>query len=258
MSADSLPILAPMVRKLAARSPLGAEERQALLDLPCQLVNRKPGAYLVREGERFHHCIVLRTGFVHLGKTTSTGRRQILSIYLGGDIVDLQSCVLDNTTYAVQALTNVQAACIPHGALMAAAQAHSGIAMALWRETVVDNSIAREWIFNVGRRTARQRIAHLFCEIALRQEIAGLCAGPVYEMPMTQEQIGDATGLTTVHVNRTVQALRTASLIQTAGRWMTILDWQGLKAEADFRSDYLHPVEVSATKRASPAKRILA
>ena len=104
----------------------------------------------------------------------------------------------------------------------------------------MDGSVFREWILNVGQRDARQRIAHLLCELALRQEEAGLCEGPDYEWPMTQEQIGDATGLTSVHVNRTVQRMRIDGLISTSKQHVTITDWPSLQKAGDFSRGYLH------------------
>lgn len=232
--------LLPVVDKLAKRSLLGQREVDALLGLPHCVMNKAPGAYLVREGDRVAFCVALLSGFVYRSKTTGNGGRQILSIHLRGDLVDLQNSLLDQADHNVQALTAAKVAYIPHQAMLDLAAAYPAIARALWRDTLVDGSIFREWIVNVGKRDARQRISHLLCELAVRQEAAGLCKAPHYEWPMTQEQIGDATGLTAVHVNRTLQSMRADGLLSTDKRSVTIADWSRLQAEGDFNRAYLH------------------
>lgn len=233
-------VLAPMVHKLTKRSRLGSAETQALLGLPYRLATSDAHSYLVREGDKSGVCVLLLSGFVYRSKIAGSGTRQILSIHLRGDLVDLQNSLLDTADHNVQALTRADVAYIPQQAILNVAEAFPAVARALWRDTLVDASVFREWILNVGQRDARQRISHLLCEITLRQEEAGLCEGPTYEWPMTQEQIGDATGLTSVHVNRTLQAMRKDGLISTGSHAVTIKDWRALQAAGDFNRAYLH------------------
>jgi CRP-like cAMP-binding protein len=111
----------------------------------------------------------------------------------------------------------------------------------MWIDTLVDASIFREWIANVGRRDARTRIAHVLCEFALRLKLAGLGEQTGYQLPMTQEQLGDVTGLTSVHVNRTLKSLEAEGLIERISpRSITIGDWKKLAHAGDFDSNYLH------------------
>ncbi|MBD8548314.1 Crp/Fnr family transcriptional regulator [Sphingomonas sp. CFBP 8760] len=229
-----------MVNKLAQRSTLSAAEAQALLDLPHRLIKADPGNYLVRNGDRTDSCIVLLSGFVYRSKIAGNGARQIVSIHLSGDLVGLQNSFLDVADHNVQALNHVEVALIPHQAIFDVTEAFPAIAQALWRDTAVDGSMFREWLLNVGRRDARQRVAHLLCELALRQEAAGLSESPSYILPMTQEQIGDATGLTAVHVNRTVQRMRSEGLINAGKGSVTITDWERLQRVGDFCRAYLH------------------
>jgi CRP-like cAMP-binding protein len=242
MPADSS-ALAPVVAKLTRRSPLDPVEIDALLALPHRLMDKDAASYLVREGDRALDCVALLSGFAHRSKTTGAGGRQILSIHLRGDLLDLQNGLLARADHSVQALSAVKVAFIPYRAILDLAAAYPAIARALWRDTLVDGSIFREWIVNVGRRDARQRISHLLCELAVRQEAAGLCQAPRYEWPMTQEQIGDATGLTPVHVNRTLQGMRSRGLLSTDKRSVTITNWPKLQAEGDFNRAYLHEPE---------------
>lgn len=114
------------------------------------------------------------------------------------------------------------------------------VGRAMWYETLVDASIFREWTLNVGRRDSHTRTAHLLCEFALRLETAGLGEQCAYELPMTQEQLADALGLTNVHVNRTLKALSAQGLIERSKRSVKIRDWKRLAAVGDFDSNYLH------------------
>lgn len=238
--------LTPMVSKLSRYSQLGPVETQALLDLPHRLATSDAGSYLVREGDRSDNCVLLLSGFVYRSKIAGSGSRQILSIHLRGDLVDLQNSLLGEADHNVQTLTGAEVAYIPQQALLDVADAHPAIARALWRDTLVDGSIFREWILNVGQRNARQRISHLLCELTLRQKEAGLSEGPRYEWPMTQEQLGDATGLTSVHVNRTLQAMRKDGLIDTGPRTVTIPNWPALQRAGDFGRAYLHQGALAA------------
>ena len=137
-------------------------------------------------------------------------------------------------------LTDGKIALIPVQAIRTIAFARPAVGMAMWCETLVDGSIFREWTLNVGRRDARTRIAHLLCEFALRLEVAGLGGPAGYELPMTQEQLADATGLTAVHVNRMLGDLTKEGLISRSHRMVAIADWQKLAKVGDFNSDYLH------------------
>jgi CRP-like cAMP-binding protein len=248
MAISGVPVLTPIVNKLMQHSKLNPAEVQAVLTLPCHLANMSAGAYLMREGDRVESCIALLSGFIYRNKIAGNGARQILSIHLTGDLIDLYNELLNVSDHSVQTLTYAEVAIIPRRAISDICQDFPNIAQALWRETLVDRSMLREWLLNIGRRDARQRIAHLFCELVLRQEAAGLCEGPVYELPMTQEQIGDATGLTSVHVNRTIQGMRIDGFITTTRRSITILEWQLLQMLGDFSSDYLHLPSSSANR----------
>lgn len=142
--------------------------------------------------------------------------------------------------HSIQALTVVELAYIPQRAILELAAAYPAIAQAVWRDNLVDASLYREWILNVGRRNARQRLSHLLCELVLRQEAAGICTGKDYSLPITQEQLADALGLTPIHVNRTIQALRRDKLIEISSHRLIIRNWQALQTEGDFRPEYLH------------------
>ena len=232
--------LAPMLRKLQYSGQLNEQDRQAVLDLPHTVKTLVAGAYIIRDGDLATHSCLLRSGFVYRQKIVGNGGRQICSIHMAGDLVDLQNSLLGIADHSVQALTRVEVAFIPREAIKRIAFDRPEVGLAMWFDTLVDASIFREWIANVGRRDARVRIAHLLCEFAIRLEAAGLGKRNEYTLPMTQEQLADCTGLTPVHVNRTLKALGHDGVISRTVRSVTVDDWKRLAAEGDFNSAYLH------------------
>lgn len=170
-------------------------------------------------------CALLLHGYACRHKTTSEGARQIVSFHLPGDLLDIQHLLLTRADHSVQAITEVVVAGVPVPALKALALGRPAIAAALWRDSLMDASVFREWVLNVGRRSAKARIAHMLCEFAVRREAAGLGPPDRLELPMSQEQIGDATGLTAVHVNRMLHELEVDGLIERDRRQVRIVDW---------------------------------
>jgi CRP-like cAMP-binding protein len=229
-----------MLRKLGYWAALDGDDRSALLALPHTLRTFGSNQYLVRETDRVTHSCLLREGFAYRHKIVGSGARQIFSIHMSGDIVDLQNALVGRADHSVQALTDCEVALIPREAITKLAFDRPAIGLAMWYDTIVDAAIFREWIANVGRRDAKTRVAHLLCEFALRLEAAGIGDQTHYELPMTQEQLADCTGLTSVHVNRTLQALGHEGLIARAKRAVRIADWKKLAAAGDFDASYLH------------------
>src|SRR3954469_2330338 len=208
--------LEPMVSRLGYHRTLSAADRGAVLALPHTVKRFERSHYLVREYDRAEHSCVLLSGFAVRTKIVAGGGRQICSVHMKGETVDLQNSLLGKADHSVQMLTTGQVAMIPREAIERIAFERPNVGKAMWIDTLVDASIFREWIANVGRRDARTRIAHLLCELALRLKVAGLGEQTDYEVPLSQEQIADATGLTPVHVNRTIRALEADGLIERA------------------------------------------
>ena len=232
--------LAPMVRKLNLWCELGPRDRDDILSLPYQLRQLDAGQYLVWDGDKPQHCCLLRSGFAYRHKHAGNGGRQILSIHMKGDLVDLQNSLLGTADHNVQMLTLGEVALIPIEAIRQLAFDNPLVGMAMWYETLVEGSIFREWVLNIGRRDARTRIGHLLCEFALRLEVAELGRQTRYELPITQEQLADAVALTPVHVNRTLMKLEQEGLITRTKRLISIVDWTELVKVADFEPRYLH------------------
>lgn len=232
--------LTPMVTKLAQRTPLGAAERDALLSLPHRTAQLRRGSFIAREGEKPLRFCLLLSGFVYRYKLTGDGARQILAVHVQGDLVDLQNGLLAEADHNVQPLTGIEVAFIPQEAILDVAAAFPRIARALLTDIAATASILSEWLLNVGQRNARERVCHLLCELAVRQAAAGIRVGADYAWPITQEQLGDATGLTSVHINWTLQALRRDGLLSPGSRQVNVTDWHRLREQGDFTPAYLH------------------
>lgn len=247
MSNEPAAALAPMLRKLRLWAPLDAADEQLLLGLPHSIVTIGKQRALITEGDAISHCWVILSGYCVRYKIVGDGGRQILSIHMIGDLVDLQNALLGVADHGVQALTECRMAKIPIEALRQLSHARPTINDALWYDTLVDGSIHREWVANVGRRDAQTRVAHLLCEFALKLEAVHLGEQLDYELPMTQDQLADATGMTPVHVNRVLQALAKEGLIdRITPKSVLIGNWQKLAAAGDFNRAYLH---LDAVKR---------
>ena len=230
----------PLVRKLDNVFILSDEERSAVSRLPTQIANLRADQDIVRERDRPSRCCVILKGFACSYKITSEGKRQIFSFSITGDMPDLQSLHLRILDNSLGTITPCMVGFIQHEALRELCESYPRIAGALWRDTLIEAAVFREWMVSIGRRDAYSRIAHLFCELLTRMRVAGLAVDGTCECPITQTEIADALGLTTVHVNRTLRDLREAGLVAFDGRVLKVLEWDGLREAGGFDPIYLH------------------
>ena len=242
--------LLPLARRWSAYADLSLKDRNALLGLPFTRKSFERDAYIVRQGKKAPDCALLLSGFAFRQKVIRNGGRQIISIHIPTEFVDLQNALLGVADHNVQSLGRTEVALIPRSAVVELRDTYPAIRLAMWTETLVDASIFREWVVNVGRRDARSRIAHLLCELAFRLDRLSGGNSSAVDFPLTQEQLADATGLTPVHTNRILQALRKDGLIELTGRSLKVLEWKGLQAVGDFDELYLHQQPL-ADERAS-------
>ena len=229
-----------LIRKLESIFTLSDGERQALLSLPAQATALKENQDIVREGDSPSRSCVIVSGFACSYKVTGQGKRQIQGFYIAGDIPDLQSLhlrVLDNS---VGTITPCRVWFIPHEALRDICDRYPRIGTAFWRKSLIDAAVFREWMTSIGQREAYSRIAHLLCELMVRLRAVGLAEGHSFDLPITQAEFGDALGLSAVHVNRVLQAMRADGLIELQGERLNIPDWEKLKEAGDFDPTYLH------------------
>jgi CRP-like cAMP-binding protein len=236
---SSNPGLQPFVNRLRSRSILTSSEERALLGLKGHLKQIATHVDFVRQGEQVDHSCLVVEGLVGRFGQNKDGARQITCLHIPGDMADLPSVVSPKSGWGLVALTSTTVLRLPHADLGKLAAQHSGIAEAFWRDCVADGSIFSEWVVNVGRRDALARIAHLFCEMAIRCERAGQGDRYSFALPITQSDLGDATGLTNVHVNRTLKELRSRSIVALQGGRVTIHNWDELVAAADFDDAFM-------------------
>jgi CRP-like cAMP-binding protein len=229
-----------LIRQLETVSRLDDEDRRALSELPMRTRLIEENNDIFREGHASTECCVILSGVACRYKIIAGGRRQILSFHFAGDMPDLQGLLLSKMDHCLAVLTKADVAYIPHAAIRTLSEQRPALAKAFYRQALVDGSIFREWIANVGQRLALQRVAHLICECFERMRSLGLADDKTFELPVTQSELGDATGLSSVHINRTMQSLRKAGLVISKGKVHTIPDWVRLREAADFNSAYLH------------------
>jgi CRP-like cAMP-binding protein len=230
----------PFFRKLERRDTLTPGERLALIEAAGDERVFPAGADLVREGQRPDISTLVVEGFTTRYRLLSDGQRQITAIHTPGDFVDLHSFVLKEMDHSVGALSRCRTIAFPHERLTRITEQLPHLTRVLWLMTLLDGSIHREWLVAMGRRSASQQMAHLVCELYVRLGIVGLVRDATFNLPITQTELGDALGLSAVHVNRVLQELRTEDLFTWQGQTIRILDWEGLQQRAEFDPRYLH------------------
>jgi CRP-like cAMP-binding protein len=227
------------LRRLERRSQLAQDERQAILSLPGTRVTHRAHRDIVRPGQLLDYSTLVVSGLAARFDRLGDGSRQTTAIHIPGDLADLHSVPVPQAGWGIEALNDTEVLQIPHEALRALVAQFPSIAMAFWRDTVVDSSILAKWISALGRRSARQRLAHFYCEMGIRFALAGLDGPDAFRLPMTQAQLAEVLGVTAVHLNRSLQSLRADGLIAVEGPRVRLLDQAGLAAAAEFDPQYL-------------------
>lgn len=227
------------VDRLAVLSPLSREEIAKLRGLKAQVTRVCANADIVFPGTHFEHAVLVASGLVGRYLPLSDGRRQITAIHVPGELADLHRVASPKAGSALQALTNSAIVLVSGSELRALALTSPRITQAFWVYSAVDAAILARWAVILGRGEARVRMAHLLCEIGLRMEASGQGDRTDFLLELTQGQIGDALGLTPVHVNRTLKALKESGVVEVEGRIFRIPDWPRLAAIAEFDPDYL-------------------
>lgn len=225
--------------RLVRSSLLSDGERDALERAALPPRPFRPGTDVVREGDVTGHLHFLIKGWACRYKTNRDGGRQIVGVSVPGDAANLDALMFDRPDYGVRTLTAASVVAIPRDRALELAEQHGGIAKVLTWLTLVENAVLSQWALCLGRLSAHQRLAHLLCELAVRSTEGEADAG-AFELPLTQEQLADALGLTSVHINRMMQQLRSEQLIVTSGRMVTIPDMARLRDIGEFDPAYLH------------------
>lgn len=216
-------------------------ETLEILEQSCRETKRvRARSNIVLAGTPSGHLHILLSGWACRTQTLADGRRQITAFLLPGDICDLDSLHIDPPAECVSALTECEVVAIPTTRLKQLLRRDAGFAEALGWFAAREKVVLGARIASLGQRPARERIAHLLCELVTRLRAGGEAEGESCRVPLTQEQLGEALGLTTVHVNRVLQDLRAAGVVSRDGDRLTIHDWDALRAIGCFCPEYLH------------------
>jgi CRP-like cAMP-binding protein len=233
-------VLAALFRRLNTVTGLDDADIAAFRALPINVRHWEAGRTVVSDASRPTECVLVIEGFCVRSKTTVTGQRQILSIHIPGEIPDLQSLHLRRMDHDLVAVAPSTLGFISHTSLRALTRENPNVAEVLWRDTLIDAAIFREWIVNVGQRPADSRLAHTVVELRRRLAVIGRAAGETFDMPLTQEQISEALGITPVHTNRIIRQLRDDGIVDISRGRVTVLDEAKLAGLAQFDDRYLH------------------
>lgn len=231
----------PLVQKLGHFARLAPADREMIGRVSSERVRDvRAREDIISEGERPEHINLILEGWACRYKVLEDGRRQIIAFFLPGDLCDLNVFVLRHMDHSIASITPVRLSEISRAGFEELMLAHPRVTQALWWESLVAAATQREWAVNLGQRDAAERLAHLFCEVFLRLKTVGLVDGHSCDLPLPQMELGEATGLSSVHVNRTLQELRSAGLITLKDKILTIPDFDALKDAALFNANYLH------------------
>jgi CRP-like cAMP-binding protein len=228
-----------LIEKLARRDHLTDAERRALVVIMAPPRSVAARQDIVSEHDRPSHSTLLISGFAGRYVTLPDGRRQITEISVPGDFVDLHSLLMKQMDHGVVALTDATVANAPHDRLRRLTETHPHLTRLLWLDTVIDGAIHRQLIASMGRKTGLGQLAHLVAELYVRLEVVGLASELSYDLPLSQAVIGDALGLSAVHVSRLVGELRDRGILDWTQSRVTILSWPRLIAAGDFDPTYL-------------------
>lgn len=226
--------------KLRLRDTLSAEEEKEVRSLISETIRLRPDQTFIRVGQELNTSTLLLDGWMARAKDLPSGQRQLAEISLPGDFVDLHGFTLKRLDHDIVTITSCTVGIVPHERLKTMTERFPHLTRLYWLMTNMDAAIHREWTLSLGRRTAVARMAQLFCELLIRLEITGLASADSYEFPLTQVELAECLGLTSVHVNRTLQQLRRLNLIEVRDRRVQILDREALARVAEFDPEYLY------------------
>ena len=229
-----------LLLKLRARDEISAAEADALRGAVSETREVASDKTIVRAGEELQESTLLLEGLLSRYKDLRDGQRQIMELHVAGDFADLHSLTLKRLDHNVMTLTPCRLAMVPHENLKKITRDHPHLTRVLWFSTNLDAAIHREWMVSLGRRSALSRVAHFFCEMQIRLGIIGLADDDGYALQLTQIDLAECLGLTSVHVNRTLKELRERGLVEFRSSRVTIHDRAGLERVAEFDPSYLH------------------
>lgn len=230
---------ARLALRLGRYGPLRPEDKRALEAEAMNVRRFGPRDNLSRQGERIERIFIIVDGFACRYKLLPDGRKQIIAFMLPGDLCDTRTFSLPVMDHSIAALSTVDAIVLTAAAARRL-ESVPGLAQVLARNSLVHQSIAREWMINIGHRTSFERLGHLLCELFERLHTVGLVRDGACEIPLTQPDLADTLALSAVHVNRTLMELRRSGLVSFQSKQLIIHDYPSLQRASGFDPQYLY------------------
>lgn len=230
----------PLITKLECFTELSHDEKQLITDVTCDVREFGRREDIIREGDKPESVHLLLEGWACRYKVLPNGERPIMGFLIPGDLCDVHVALLDEMDHSIGTLSGCKIAFLPREAVSELISRNERLCRALWWANLVDEAILREWLVTLGHRPADKRLAHFFCEMLLRAKAVGLTEDDSFDLPVTQEELGDTMGLSTVHINRMMQELRGQGLVTSKGKRLIVNDLEKLMAFADSNPNYLH------------------
>ncbi len=229
----------PLTRKLETFALLDDDDRRLLDDVVRTARVVDAGETIIVEGDEPSEVHLVVEGLACRYKQLADGHRQIVAYMVPGDFCDMHVFLLKHMDHSIASMSRCRIVDIPRRRMLELSS-RPAIQGALWRATMVDEAVLREWLVNMGGRSAEKRVAHFFCEMIVRLKAVGLAPGTTCQLPLTQADLGDTLGLSTVHINRTMQALNGRGLLEKKMKTLSVPDFEMLAAFASFDPNYLH------------------
>lgn len=228
------------VQKLSRFAVLSNADKRALTAAIRKVGHVPARRDIIEEGDAPDFVHLILDGFACRYKILPDGSRQIVAYLVPGDFCDLHVFLLGQMDHSIGALSACTVVYIPRDTITKLLLESSAVASALLMATLVDEATLREWLANIGRRSAVKRLAHLLCELLLRLEVVGLVKGDTYSLPLRQIDLADTLSMSIVHINRSLQKLRKAGMVTYSQRTLKVLDPIQLKKFSEFNPNYLH------------------
>ena len=228
-----------LTRKLETFALLDDDDKRLLDDIVRTSRIVDAGQVIIHEGDKPIDLHLVVEGFAYRYKQLAEGNRQIVAYMIPGDFCDMHVPLLEHMDQTIAALSRCRIVDIPRHRVMEMS-GHPAVQRALWWASLVDEAVRREWLVNMGGRSPEKRVAHFFCEMIARLSAVGLGSGTTCYLPLTQAHLGETLGLSTVHINRTLQGLSAKGLVDKKPKMLATLDFARLAAFADFDPNYLH------------------
>lgn len=229
-----------LIKKLHAFCELSDADKKALSAFAERPAVVQANEDVISEGENPKNVYLITKGWGCRYKYLEDGRRQILAFFLPGDLCDLNVYILDQMDHSIGAITTLEFSRVPPEAMNDLGDNHPRVMRALWWDTLVTGSIQREWTVSLGQRDALESLAHLYCELYLRMRMVGLCKNNSCHMPLTQQHLADALGLTPTHTGRVVRQLNETGIVHFGRKVLQVKDLRRLQETGSFNPNYLH------------------